>query len=190
MVNTTKIREAGRNVDTEVAEKVMGLGPLEFDYPCDVWDDDGHWRVPDTRDEGESQGCRYREPIYRITHKNGWRQGKVVPRYSTDIAAAWTVLEKMRQPVPGVHRWAVTVSAEENGWFVTIWREFSAKYHRVFAPTAPHAICLAVLKAVDWSNGLNPPPLPSDERNTLLRHLKQARESIDRIAAAFSVRLP
>lgn len=66
-----------------------------------------------------------------------------VPRYSTDIAAAWEVAEKFENVS------VVRINANDGQWYA----ELDGKtndYRRsiAFASTAPHAICLAALKAV------------------------------------------
>ena len=95
--------EAGRELDTLVAEKVMGLnvdrsmmhnGPSYFDPPA----------------------------------------------YSTDIAAAWLVVEKLRETHDVELRGYQPY--EPNNWQVVVDSEFYTE------GTAPHAICLAALKAV------------------------------------------
>jgi hypothetical protein len=58
-----------------------------------------------------------------------------VPLYSTSISAAWEVVEKMRHLDP-------MVSWDDPKWEVS----FSDVW--AIADTAPHAICLAALKAV------------------------------------------
>lgn len=78
--------------------------------------------------------------------------GAAVPRYSTDIASAWLVVEKMRENIKDVLTLAGP-SDETPKW----WATFDKKWHgrasqNLFewesGDTAPHAICLAALKAV------------------------------------------
>ena len=74
--------------------------------------------------------------------------GDYQQHYSTDIAAAWEVLEKM----------------QDNGWFWNIDYDYGElvagfgkgrdsegdlSWHYEQAETTPHAICLAALKAVE-----------------------------------------
>ena len=80
----------------------------------------------------------------RISDRSGMLVGKTpraeigmqVPRYSTDIAAAWTVVEKFRLIVgPRVDGWCATVGLPDLlDWYVA-------------DASAPRAICLAALKA-------------------------------------------
>lgn len=72
-----------------------------------------------------------------------WRHGDYQP-YSTDIAAAWEVVEKMLRPDRDYSFSIQTNSAGKSGWFHC---RFNGEFGGA-APTAPHAICLAALKAV------------------------------------------
>jgi hypothetical protein len=69
-----------------------------------------------------------------------------VPHYSTDIAAAWEVLEKFAEK-DGHHSPAITSAfvgeGKAKGWCVSL-----GGVHSVFGDTAPRAICLAALKAM------------------------------------------
>ena len=106
--------EAGRELDALVAEKIFGfvdLGPLQF------------------------AGLRYQKPT---------TDGVVVlgrlPYYSTDIAAAWQVVEKYRcgfklEFVDLYRRWYCEFTINEN-------------LQSALAETSPHAICRAALLAV------------------------------------------
>ena len=68
------------------------------------------------------------------------------PRYSTDIAAAWEVVEKLGDM--SVHHFYDPTLEE---WFYHVaWRSPDGIEHHCSAEanTAPYAICLAALKAV------------------------------------------
>jgi hypothetical protein len=73
-----------------------------------------------------------------------------VPRYSEDIAAAWQVVEKIE-----THGWYVGVGwcngkygPEKRGWcYIGGHGDDGAHVGGANAATAPHAICLAGLKA-------------------------------------------
>ena len=115
-MNTTV--KPGRELDALVAEKVMGLRFVwrsqltdHYGYNAGVWTIPTKWGTMDLTEEP--------------------------PRYSTDIAAAWEVVEKMR----------------EDGFLVALYRSAGAwiadtnpGYGK--SDTAPHAICLAALRAV------------------------------------------
>jgi hypothetical protein len=74
-------------------------------------------------------------------HDDGvWRH---IPKYSTEIAAAWELVEKLRSS-----RSEVGIIADSDGWYA-----FEGGGEDMFplsptVPTAPYAICLAALKAV------------------------------------------
>ena len=59
-------------------------------------------------------------------------------KYSTTGDGMLAVLERM-----GAQGWDVEVVADDDGWIVKY-----AGEHAVFAPTLPHAVCLAALEAV------------------------------------------
>ena len=73
----------------------------------------------------------------------------VADPYSEDIAAAWEVVEKMLSE-HNFHLDALGFDGEE--WRVCIHRERDGEnegWHIGEAATAPHAICLAALKAME-----------------------------------------
>jgi hypothetical protein len=79
-----------------------------------------------------------------------------VPEYSTEIAAAWEVVEKLiaKHYFPSVQHLPGD-RGEENFWECTLgWEKLPGadlglrEYVSATASTAPHAICLAALKAV------------------------------------------
>jgi hypothetical protein len=71
-----------------------------------------------------------------------------VPHYSTDIAAAWQVVEKLNL-LSKMKDGCLYFDPSLNKWVISEWsggREFAEG--SVEADTAPHAICLAALKAI------------------------------------------
>lgn len=69
-----------------------------------------------------------------------------LPHYSTSIEAAWEVVEKLKE---GVLYFELVRTPD--GWISQFYSE--AKYDPApieDAPTAPHAIAVAALKAVGW----------------------------------------
>jgi hypothetical protein len=117
-------REAGCELDALVAEKVMGWLGVVPEY-MDV--DRTRWFVP--------SGV----PSYDVPREK-------VPAYSTDIAAAWTVVVELSR----VGR-SIGVFAESSGDYVCEIKDLDRttdKYEYVAwteSETAPHAICLAAL---------------------------------------------
>lgn len=71
--------------------------------------------------------------------------GRVTPCYSTDIAAAWEVVEKLcrEERYPTV-QFAVNVDGKQ-AWWCSLVNPADVEVH---APAAPLAVCLAALKAV------------------------------------------
>jgi len=67
------------------------------------------------------------------------------PHYSTDIAAAWEVVERLCELWP-----ETTISHDKpiNEWFVSSEPEIGPTTVGASGDTAPHAIALAALKAV------------------------------------------
>jgi len=134
---------AGRELDVLVAKKVMG------------------WTKP--------KGGR-RDPL--TGKRPVWRELPFeyvdTPHFSTDIAAAWEVVEKFHGDSPNIQigkdGWEIDVQTAKdgNGWFVAIRRYrvedyaeehdyWGAQSYYAHAETAPLAICRAALAAVDPS---------------------------------------
>jgi hypothetical protein len=65
------------------------------------------------------------------------------PKYSTDIAAAWEVVDKMRKSF-----WVASLVADTNLWRVTFYTHTHRKTHEAINESAPLAICRAALLAV------------------------------------------
>lgn len=76
---------------------------------------------------------------------NAW--GNMIPHYSTDIDAAWEVVEKMHSM-----RLQTSIITTEKGVSVTIDEFYCHSPDETIAETAPHAICLAALKALGEEN--------------------------------------
>lgn len=119
---------AGRELDALVAEKVFNYA-IRKEWVHSADEPDRIW---------------YRPPGSDLFAAD-------LPRYSTDIAVAWRVVEKIKAiPRPQVTykgayvRVAVTESASGAACDVQLW----GKTCQAKAPTAPHAICLAALKVV------------------------------------------
>jgi hypothetical protein len=147
---TTETMQAGRELDALVARDVFGWR-VEFGESAEqrwafVWVD-GHEQPGEFRwwkgSEAESAA--------------GWASLEL-PRYSTDIAAAWEVAE----------RCGISVVRSEDGWyavkpediqhgslrgtaFPTITLVFPEMRYPEPSPTAPLAICRAALAALEAS---------------------------------------
>jgi len=117
---------AGRELDALVAERVMG------------WLDVGKQR-DSVHTEFVNFGVDPATVEERRAKKYAARQ--VVPHYSSDIAAAFQVVEKMAEK--GDLIFLQTHRGDAERYAATFVEPFTA-----YAPTAPLAICRAALKAV------------------------------------------
>jgi G:T-mismatch repair DNA endonuclease (very short patch repair protein) len=129
---TTETLQAGRELDALVAEKVMG-------YKWDgVRDDLGETRilyVPGTN--WCAVDCTDAEPP---------RYTDILPKFSTDIAAAWAVVEAMER-----RGWNVTVQRTWEGYRCEM-DDMRATHAAVVDPRDGHgplAICRAALAALE-----------------------------------------
>lgn len=128
--------ETGRELDIVVAEKVMGwFWQNPFSQYAEV-----KLLVPPIGDKKRHWGGVYDNGI------PDW-----LPNYSTNIADAWQVLEKLDSEFKVEIR-SIDDSCEfvENKWTCSFKNKISAKVCRVYAETAPHAICLAALGAMGY----------------------------------------
>jgi hypothetical protein len=110
----------GRELDAVIAEKVMGWTRLSHPYGEQTHKTlDGRTILADFLSAPD---------------------GMKLPHYSTDISAAWEVVEKLREL-----GWYLAIHSDpKRGYFATIPR---ADGIQIESETAPHAICLAALKA-------------------------------------------
>jgi len=135
--------KAGRELDALVAEKVMGWIGSVFKGPTlrignrYLHEGDPIWTTP--------EGDLY----HRARSIDGSYVGDDCPHYSTDIAAAWQVVEKVRE------KYVINIEIDcENIW-VELWQDSTdepSNYKQVadeYGDTAPLAICLAALKAIE-----------------------------------------
>lgn len=123
--------EAGRELDALVADRVMCLtvGPVQ------VIGLGGRIH----RDVGIVG------PVYMMPDGREGVRAESLPYYSTDIRAAWQVVEKLEREPNG---FAMTLESDgtTRWWGVRFWQ--ADTFYDGEAETAPHAICLAALKAV------------------------------------------
>jgi hypothetical protein len=112
--------DAGRELDALIAEKVMGwnMSPAPFGTTQDVYQ------------------CWHQEnrPLMTI---HMWTP-------STDITAAWEVIEKMKDKGWGYIFVNGPTETSTNFWFY----KTDDENHTASSMNEPHAICLAALKAV------------------------------------------
>ena len=147
-------REAGRALDAEVAEKIFGASERRVVYewrdrtkrarPTVAFlkaNDRLPWKVlpRDFSTLVDVNGKKLPDGVYRAAH------------YSTEIAAAWEVVEKMRADgwVPGIS-W----DGFHGEWLAQFDR--GTQYWSDIDVSAPTAICTAALEAVAASTGEPP----------------------------------
>ena len=130
--------EAGRELDVLVAEKVMGL------IPCDKWRATyGGYGMAITMQGAlhVNDGCEHDGRCYPIGHPSC---------YSTNIAAAWEVVEKLNKMQLGWFSLEQFGARGQEEWTAMIWTggEDEADCFAGHAETVPPAICHAALKAI------------------------------------------
>ena len=123
--------DAWRKLDALVGKRVMGVEPTRVDGDMQVFT---VWRQILMAGD------------YFITTDEGTEE---LPHYSTDIAAAWRVVEHMRAHYDRqLEARPYSLKVSDGQYRVGI-RDVHVELDYATAPTAPHAICLAALKAVE-----------------------------------------
>lgn len=126
--------EAGRELDALVAGRVMGERVESRRF---VFRNYGDWMYSDTADYDEG-------PCIPVDAVKGY-----LPAYSTDIAAAWLVVEKMREA-----EWCGALDSlgfDGAEWRCVLWATHGddpTTFHHGRGHTAPLAICRAALAAI------------------------------------------
>lgn len=122
--------QAGRELDALVAEKVMGLKVRKEKVPNGHGHPAAHYDLVDFW-YGKNED---------IGH---------LPHYSTDISAAWKVMEKLKTLVKSPGYVDVGTNNDKDGWSCELVRRSGeGGQPAIFAPTAPLAICLTALETV------------------------------------------
>lgn len=119
--------EAGRELDALIAEKVMGckilyVGTVSGEKP---------W------------GCGCLNEIHSIGDGDA-----ELKEFSTDIAAAWEVVEKLREKYNSVDICALSPTLKGCHYKVKLWDNAWSDSITILSETVPRAICLAALKAI------------------------------------------
>lgn len=133
--------QASRELDALVAEKVMGY---TLRFAAKAWTD-ADWMGSDTPTETNVMAIY--APFEQFPRSGAF--DKSIPHYSTDIAAAWEVVEKLYERglcvgVSTLHEWKT--KCECSVYYADMAQRMVANAD---ADTAPHAICLAALKALE-----------------------------------------
>lgn len=114
--------DAGPELDAEIARRVMGL-PNVRQAP---WGDYAIYSA-----------CRHNDC------------SDPVPEYSTDIAAAWSVVEWAQQLRDRHGLIELCYGYGSDDWCVSIWPDYERGRIEAYGPTAPLAICRAALKSLE-----------------------------------------
>lgn len=134
--------KAGRELDALIETEVFGRCAhfLEFGPQPDPFDDYTNWV------------CKHCDEVFRgLAFAEGYRHPKL-KHYSTQIADAWLVVEKLEEHEDTI-LFGITRKSEvasDLQWFARF-RKVLGNHHDYVAraDTAPLAICLAALKAVE-----------------------------------------
>ena len=110
--------KAGRELDALIGEKLFGIH-YEFVY--------NDYMIPDPEDPIAYDVC---------------------PHYSTEITAAWQVVEKLLSLTENQDIHIEHLGSDDESWGVSTCYELGEWKDWVRAKTAPLAICLAALKAI------------------------------------------
>jgi len=151
-----------RELDALVSEKVMGLHIYSHTWPCGYEPECGCYEAASIGASREYAWHNENGPVFIDQDCDGdipWLEP--VPFYSTDIATAWQVVEKMTEHVELEYdfEWQGPIFKPSHDYLTsegfplgtTCWYVYIEKagYREwVCADSAPRAICLAALKAL------------------------------------------
>jgi hypothetical protein len=146
-----------RELDAEVAEKVMGWTPPVHE----IVDRDGKpmYRNREPYDHACRGECYWTNHSLAGTDRAPWRPrgNPDPPPYSTDMATAWTIVEHLHATGGWFFGLGINIHAER---WCHFWRgeEDMERYcypedHYATAETEPLAICRAALKALAATTG-------------------------------------
>lgn len=137
---------AGAELDAEIAQRVFGLRVEWDDEECSSATPGAKWVY----------GSEYwAVSVPYVYHSEDDDEGEYLQSYSSDIAAAWLVVEAMR-----ARGYSFEVGCnpdrKKTGYESTFWEPYEkGKMVRMWeaeADTAPVAICRAALKALENAN--------------------------------------
>lgn len=143
----------GREMDAELARKVMGCDVHKLEIPIGtayMLAESGK-EPKELYDQITVYSCQC-SPIHVHNLKNG-----EIPEYSTDIAAAWEVVEKIKEVKVKEGKeesWMFTVTFEQDTkkWlagYQYVYCDYSTNWiNGAIAETPAHAICLSALAAL------------------------------------------
>ena len=132
--------KAGLEMDTLVAEKVMGLIPQK-DFG--VWDEHV-WKLYENHTGPACNRCYYSYCKHCPAPKDHGKCEVRPKNYSTDISIAWDIMDHLIDLHPAIMwencEWECCLDDHNKGHGEQFWG---------YADTAPLAICRAVLKTVE-----------------------------------------
>jgi len=147
-------QQAKRELDAAVARGI-GLNVVASDWPCGYPPDSSEYEASFLRYDPEWGIADYYDtPDYVYAVEGGrwspetmddgavWATVLPVPHYSTKIADAWQVVEKMREKAPWTFRLCIDGLGQT-------YAGFGGTAGDVYADTAPLAICLAALSLTE-----------------------------------------
>lgn len=108
----------GRELDALIAEKIFGLGRHSLNVS--------------------------NQKQYEEVRQINIDEIRFCPEYSTDIAAAWPIVEMFKER--GDYKIEISAYPKDSCWTI---KAYGKKSCTTSAKTLPHAICLAALKAIE-----------------------------------------
>lgn len=134
--------QPGRELDALIAEKVMGWVSIPHPEPENLF--------PGVRAGARSWFPPNNDYAYwRERFGPGYANGVSFPEYSTSIEAAWEVVEKM-----GENRLRLDLSVGTSEDAIAEFSRNGSEGIEANGEDAPHAICLAALKAVGYEGNV------------------------------------
>lgn len=146
--------KAGRELDALVATKVMGIDLTE--RPTHTWEP-----LVDSGEYVDAKWCEHCGHCWFSGEAPGGPCAPTPLHYSSEIAFAWEVVEKLATRFPTIH---ISLGAPNQRWYCSFFASKDDKGSALEADTAPLAICLAALKAVGHEPA-EPAPTPDSEES-------------------------
>lgn len=155
------MEKAGRALDLVIAERVMGWHWLTGQH-WDVTRPEGEqrWLLPPDMGINDVGGGEWNYYVDSAPEPDGRFTLYDVPRYSTNMGAAWEVVEAILDLDGKFGDYKMTFGMEFSqivDWVVEfvpgrnhrLAREYGDSALRTSGMTAPHAVCLAALRLLD-----------------------------------------
>jgi hypothetical protein len=150
---------AGRELDVLVAEKVMGVEVVCLDWPCGREPECGCYDAALNRDDPASWETDQGPVCVTPGFENAWPPRLVgdemyaavepIPFYSTDIEAAWPVIERLKEL--GARPSLEVSIRDDEAWYCEVHPGLVVE-----DANACLAICKAALLWADWKANVEP----------------------------------